>query len=162
MNEERFSYQRQNNGNRDFNDPNTDAESESTSWQRQSNNNNNNNYDRGYNTNSNLPEVEPYLSKRCFRMLQTNPPCRNETITGNFWFYNFCLDECMLYASDSCDRNVNKFNRFEACEECRRPEFQQFQQRAAETEECKSIIAAHRADQQFWREEYRSHNRQRG
>lgn len=149
VDEAHFSGQRQNNANRDIT-----AESESDPFQRPINNYNN--YGRGYDINSNVPEID--LSKRCFQMLQTTPLCRNETIMGNFWFYNYCTNECMIFAVDPCDRNVNKFNRLEACEECRRPEFQQLQERASKTQECRVIIQSRQAEQQFWKEERRRNN----
>ncbi|KAL7736313.1 hypothetical protein ACLKA6_014789 [Drosophila palustris] len=161
VDEGRFSGQRQSIGNSDL-----DVEPERDPWQRQIhnyNNNNNHNYGKGYETNSNVPEID--LSKRCFQMLQTTPLCKNDTITGNFWFYNFCTNECMIFAVDPCDRNVNKFSRLEACEEaCRRPEFQQLQQRASKSPECRAIIQSRQAEQHYWKEERRrnNYNRPRG
>uniref|UniRef100_A0A1I8PW00 Spondin-1 n=1 Tax=Stomoxys calcitrans TaxID=35570 RepID=A0A1I8PW00_STOCA len=48
--------------------------------------------------------------------------CSDKRTVGNFWFYNFCTDECMLYASDICDPNTNKYPSMEKCEQqCARP-----------------------------------------
>lgn len=148
--EQRFTDQRQRFGNRNnADDDNTQAER--SPWQRV---NNLNNYGRDLgNMNTNTAENDPYMAKHCFQMLRTNPSCQNQTIIGNFWFYNFCVDECMLYAADPCDRNVNKFSRWETCEECRGPEFQQLQQNAAASPECQNILAIKRAQEQFWNEE---------
>ncbi|KAH8297458.1 hypothetical protein KR044_012087 [Drosophila immigrans] len=159
------------NGNRDLNGENSNVQPNAHDpWQRRNNINKNG---IGYDdTTANepgpVPEIDEYMSKRCFQMLRTSPRCQNETILGNFWFYNFCSDECMLFAVDPCDRNVNKFNKWESCEECRRPEFKQLQVQAAQIPECENILAAQRAQQQFWKEERiytdprRNYNRRRG
>ncbi|KAH8384614.1 hypothetical protein KR093_002647 [Drosophila rubida] len=174
--EERFSGQRSNvrNGNREVDDENLNIpQNAHDPWQRRNSNmnnfNNNNNYGKAYDdAPANEPEIDEYMSKRCFQMLRTSPSCQNDTILGNFWFYNFCSDECMLFAVDPCDRNVNKFSKWEACQECRRPEFKQQQMQAAELPECENILAAQRAQQQFWKEERiytdprRNYNRRRG
>ncbi|XP_062133083.1 spondin-1 [Drosophila sulfurigaster albostrigata] len=115
---------------------------------------NNNNFRRSYDdAEDNKPDIDEYMERSCFQMIRTTPNCHNETILGNFWFYNFCNDECMLFPVDVCDRNVNKFNKLEKCEECRRPQYKQLQLQAAESQECKNILSAQRADNEFWREE---------
>lgn len=134
-------------------DPDEDNAQSELPWQRTGNPNN---YGRDFGADN-----DPILSKNCFQMLRTNPSCQNQTIVGNFWFYNFCADECMLYAADPCDRNVNKFSRWETCEECRRPEFQQIQQNAAASPECQNILTMQRAQQQFWSEEQRVNSNSR-
>ncbi|XP_058979646.1 spondin-1-like [Musca domestica] len=48
--------------------------------------------------------------------------CSDNRVISNYWFYNFCTDECMLYAADICDPNTNKFPSFERCEQqCANP-----------------------------------------
>lgn len=149
--DQHYTEQRQRNRLNSMGNLNLDndhAQTERLPWQR------NNNYGRVFgNINSYAADNDPIMSKNCFQMLRTNPSCRNQTIVGNFWFYNFCADECMLYAADPCDRNVNKFTRWETCEECRRPEYQQLQQNAAASPECQNILTMQRAQQQFWNEE---------
>ncbi|KAH8401040.1 hypothetical protein KR009_002604 [Drosophila setifemur] len=128
--------------------------SERQSWPRQSNYNPKDAYANGGN-------IDPSLSTKCFQMLQTvQPRCQNQTITGQFWSYNFCADECMLYATDPCDRNVNKFSRWEECETCRQPEMAQLLQEHSDSPECHNLRAIWRAEQRA-REEKRNGNRRR-
>ncbi|XP_017147974.1 spondin-1 [Drosophila miranda] len=106
-------------------------------------------------------DTDPVLSTRCFQMLHTvQPRCQNQTITGQFWFYNFCADECMLYATDPCDRNLNKFSRWEECEKCRLPEFAPLQQHRSNSPECQALRATWYAEERV-REEQRATNRRR-
>ncbi|XP_016981345.1 spondin-1 [Drosophila rhopaloa] len=101
-------------------------------------------------------EVDSSLSNRCFQMLRTmQPRCRDQTITGQFWFYNFCADECMLYAADPCDQNVNKFSRWEDCEKCRQPEMAALQQQHTSSPECVNL-------REIWQEEKREREMKRG
>lgn len=87
-------------------------------------------------------DLDPSMSTRCFQMLQTaQPRCQNQTITGQFWFYNFCEDECMLFATDPCDRNVNKFRRWEECQKCRLPEMAPILREATNSAECRNLRA---------------------
>jgi len=105
--------------------------------------------------------VDPSLSYRCFQMVQTaQPRCHDQTITGHFWFYNFCADECMLYAADQCDRNVNKFRRWEDCEKCRQPGMAALQQEHTNSPQCEDFRAIWQAEQRA-REEKRPSNRRR-
>ncbi|EDV98194.1 spondin-1 isoform X2 [Drosophila grimshawi] len=117
-----------------------------TPWQRPGNANI---YNRAFDeTSGNIGNENNYLSKRCFQMLRTiQPRCQNQTIVGHFWFYNFCADECMLFAADPCDRNVNKFSKWEQCEECRQPEFQMLQEQRSASQECHLILASQQAQQ---------------
>ncbi|XP_030554303.1 spondin-1 [Drosophila novamexicana] len=154
--DEQLSYagQRQHDGNRFMTQTHPiaeqDAEQQRMPWIRPNNmiNNQGRNLDQ---TNVDAEEdVDTYMSMRCFQMLRTNQPrCKNQTIVGHFWFYNFCVDECMLFAADPCDRNVNKFNKWEECEECRRPEFQQIQEQRSISQECQLILASQRAQQRY-------------
>ncbi|EDX06734.1 GD10853 [Drosophila simulans] len=106
-------------------------------------------------------DVDPSLSYRCFQMVQTaQPRCHDQTITGQFWFYNFCADECMLYAADQCDRNVNKFRRWEDCEKCRQPEMAALQQEHTNSPQCEDFRAIWQTEQQA-REEKRASSRRR-
>lgn len=58
----------------------------------------------------------------CYQPLNIIHGCIDPKVVGNFWFYNYCTDECMLYATDICDNNRNKFLSLEQCEEhCARP-----------------------------------------
>ncbi|XP_075165996.1 spondin-1-like [Haematobia irritans] len=69
-------------------------------------------------------ENNPFSSKattvniptHCFQPLSI-VQCSDSRTVGNFWFYNFCTDECMLYAADICDPNTNKYPSMEKCEE---------------------------------------------
>ncbi|XP_017476494.1 PREDICTED: spondin-1 [Rhagoletis zephyria] len=57
----------------------------------------------------------------CFKTL-TMYPCLSSGTVRNYWFYNYCEDECMLFSANSCDKNENKFTSLEMCEEtCRSP-----------------------------------------
>ncbi|KAH8386233.1 hypothetical protein KR200_007341 [Drosophila serrata] len=116
-------------------------------------------------------DLDPSLSTRCFQMLQTaQPRCQNQTITGQFWFYNFCEDECMLFATDPCDRNVNKFSRWEECQKCRQPEMAAMQREASNSQECRNLRAVWLAEERARQEQrvasrrrnYGGYNRQRG
>ncbi|KAH8398980.1 hypothetical protein KR222_007355 [Zaprionus bogoriensis] len=141
-----------------------DIPAERSPWQRNNNLNNYNSNDGADDelTNTNAADIDPYMSMHCFQMLWTVPTCKNETIIGNFWFYNFCTDECMIYTADPCDRNLNKYSRWETCQECRRPEFKQLQLRAAASPECQTIQNLQRAQQEFWKGERKySHGQDR-
>ncbi|KAH8252232.1 hypothetical protein KR038_004946 [Drosophila bunnanda] len=106
-------------------------------------------------------DLDPSLSTRCFQMLQTaQPRCQNQTITGQFWFYNFCEDECMLFATDPCDRNVNKFSRWEECQKCRQPEMAAMQRDASISQECRNLRAIWLAEERA-RQEQRAASRMR-
>ncbi|KAH8271532.1 hypothetical protein KR018_004692 [Drosophila ironensis] len=106
-------------------------------------------------------DFDPSLTTKCFQMLQTTQPrCQNQTITGQFWFYNFCADECMLFATDPCDRNVNKFSRWEECQKCRLPEMERLQQEHSASPGCEELRAVWRAEQMA-REEQRRPSRRR-
>lgn len=73
----------------------------------------------------------------CFEPLQIFT-CLNPTVTGNFWFYNYCKDACMLYTADTCDRNSNKFNSFEMCElRCRQADNEPYLRRK-QRQDCQS------------------------
>ncbi|KAH8275874.1 hypothetical protein KR026_009129 [Drosophila bipectinata] len=105
--------------------------------------------------------LDTSLVNKCFQMLQTEQSrCFNQTIIGNFWFYNFCADECMLFATDTCDRNVNKFSRWEECQKCRLPELSSLQQQYSELPECQNLRESLEADTRS-REEQRGKNRRR-
>ncbi|XP_037954007.1 spondin-1-like [Teleopsis dalmanni] len=52
---------------------------------------------------------------RCFKPL-INSPCASSHSVKNFWFFNFCENTCMLYTTDECDFNENKFTSLELCE----------------------------------------------
>ncbi|ALC41845.1 CG30046 [Drosophila busckii] len=107
-----------------------------------------------YAANIETAEVDAYLSIRCFQMLGTSlPRCHDRTIVGNFWFYNYCADECMLFAADPCDRNVNKFSSLEACEQCRRPEFQQLQEKHSKSQACEMFLASWQAQEKHLEQE---------
>ncbi|XP_017068836.1 spondin-1 [Drosophila eugracilis] len=100
-------------------------------------------------------DVDSTLSNKCFQMVQTaQPRCQDQTITGQFWFYNFCADECMLFATDPCDRNINKFRRLEECERCRQPEMAALQQMHTNSAECQNF-------RNIWQAEKRPSNRRR-
>ncbi|KAH8285068.1 hypothetical protein KR054_004674 [Drosophila jambulina] len=106
-------------------------------------------------------DLDPSLSTRCFQMLQTTQPrCQNQTITGQFWFYNFCEDECMLFATDPCDRNINKFSRWEECQKCRQPEMAAMQREATNSPECRNLRAIWLAEERA-RQEQRAASRRR-
>ncbi|XP_017002762.2 spondin-1 [Drosophila takahashii] len=123
-------------------------------WQRTSNYGNQEMY-------SPRAEVDSSLANRCFQMLQTVlPRCPDQTITGQFWSYNFCADECMLFATDPCDRNFNKFSRLEDCERCRQPELAALQQEHSNSPECQNLRSIWQAEQRA-REEKRAANRRR-
>ncbi|XP_017039218.1 spondin-1 isoform X2 [Drosophila ficusphila] len=84
--------------------------------------------------------VNSSLANQCFKMLRTvRPRCTDQTVTGNFWFYNYCADECMLFASDVCDRNPNKFSRLEDCEKCRQPEMAALKLRYTNSLQCQTL-----------------------
>ncbi|XP_023308347.2 spondin-1 [Lucilia cuprina] len=53
----------------------------------------------------------------CYQPLNIIRGCIDQRVVGNFWFYNYCTDECMLFATDICDNNRNKFLSLEKCEE---------------------------------------------
>ncbi|XP_017115447.1 spondin-1 [Drosophila elegans] len=146
---ERSPWQRQRPSNKyasNFAAPEEDSPREP--WQRTGHFGNQDRYATG-------GDVDSSLSNRCFQMLQTvQPRCRDQTITGQFWFYNFCADECMLYAADPCDRNVNKFSRWEDCERCRQPEMAALQQEHTNSPECENLRV-------IWREEQRAKEEKR-
>lgn len=58
----------------------------------------------------------PKVPSHCFKSL-TIAECSDARVVGNFWFYNHCTDECMLYTVDICDHNLNRFPSLEQCEE---------------------------------------------
>ncbi|XP_054736829.1 spondin-1 [Anastrepha obliqua] len=58
--------------------------------------------------------------KFCFQKLKI-PRCFKSGVVKNYWFYNYCEDQCMLFTAESCDRNKNKFTSLEMCEETCRP-----------------------------------------
>lgn len=67
------------------------------------------------------PHLYPRVPNYCYRLLRLEN-CSDPRITDNFWFYNLCEDECMLYAADICDNNINRFTSLEKCEvTCRQP-----------------------------------------
>lgn len=57
------------------------------------------------------------LPEYCYQPLNILNGCIDPKVVGNFWFYNYCTDECMLYAADICDNNQNKFLSLEQCED---------------------------------------------
>lgn len=70
------------------------------------------------------PKQTPFPAppQYCYQPLNIIRDCFDARVVGNFWFYNFCTDECMLYATDICDKNSNKFSSLEECEEtCANP-----------------------------------------
>uniref|UniRef100_A0A1A9ZR78 Spondin-1 n=1 Tax=Glossina pallidipes TaxID=7398 RepID=A0A1A9ZR78_GLOPL len=57
----------------------------------------------------------------CYKTLK-NFKCSDPTVIKNYWFYNVCTDQCMLFAADICDRNLNRFQSMENCEKvCQKP-----------------------------------------
>nr|XP_016927690.1 spondin-1 [Drosophila suzukii] len=106
-------------------------------------------------------DMDSSLSNRCFQMVQTTQPrCQDQTVTGQFWFYNFCADECMLFATDQCDRNLNKFSRWEDCERCRQPEMGALLQEHSNSPECQNLREIWQTEERA-REEKRASNRRR-
>jgi len=106
-------------------------------------------------------DMDSSLSNRCFQMVQTTQPrCQDQTVTGQFWFYNFCADECMLFATDQCDRNLNKFSRWEDCERCRQPEMAALLQEHSNSPECQNLREIWQTEERA-REEKRASNRRR-
>ncbi|XP_023168709.2 spondin-1 [Drosophila hydei] len=152
-------------GNKEMSETQVAVEQEEDDQQRRGwNRMNSNKYNRNFNHENIEDETDDdaNLAKRCFQMLRTNQPrCRNQTVVGHFWFYNFCVDECMLFAADPCDRNVNKFSRWEECEECRRSEFQQLQEQRSISHECEMILASQRAQQRNREEQRNSYSSSR-
>ncbi|KAM7345254.1 spondin-1-like [Cochliomyia hominivorax] len=73
-------------------------------------------------TNYNTQQLFRPPPQFCYQPLNIIHGCVDPKVVGNFWFYNYCTDECMLYATDICDNNRNKFTSLEQCEEhCARP-----------------------------------------
>ncbi|KAH8301613.1 hypothetical protein KR059_006588 [Drosophila kikkawai] len=134
---------------------NLDDPEEEEPWPRR-----NNNYN-SQDAQARAEDLYTSLSTRCFQMLQTaQPRCQNQTITGQFWFYNFCEDECMLFATDPCDRNINKFSRWEECQKCRQPNLAAMQQEATNSQECRNLRAISMAEERA-RQEQRAASRRR-
>lgn len=78
-------------------------------------------YQRTNNYRNNIPTPPTSLfhlpPRYCYQPLNIVHDCSEQRVVGNFWFYNYCADECMLYAADICDNNRNKFLSLERCEE---------------------------------------------
>ncbi|EDW74398.2 uncharacterized protein Dwil_GK21895 [Drosophila willistoni] len=121
--------------------PNTPFEPKQNVW-----NNNGNSFNIGLEESLGTLDPDIPASSHCFQMLNTvQPRCPDQTITGHYWFYNFCADECMIYAADLCDRNMNKFTRFEECEKCRVPQNAALLQQHKNSMQCQVILTALRA-----------------
>uniref|UniRef100_D3TMD4 Spondin n=1 Tax=Glossina morsitans morsitans TaxID=37546 RepID=D3TMD4_GLOMM len=61
------------------------------------------------------------IPQLCYKTLK-NFKCSDPTVIKNYWFYNVCTDQCMLFAADICDRNLNRFQSMENCEKvCQKP-----------------------------------------
>uniref|UniRef100_A0A1A9WV31 Spondin-1 n=1 Tax=Glossina brevipalpis TaxID=37001 RepID=A0A1A9WV31_9MUSC len=71
-------------------------------------------FDQTYPRDHNIPQF-------CYKSLK-NFKCNDTTVIKNYWFYSVCTDQCMLFAADICDRNLNRFQSMESCEKvCQKP-----------------------------------------
>lgn len=78
-------------------------------------------YQGGYTMYENSRSAIQTIPTHCYQPLSI-VKCSDTRVISNSWFYNFCADECMLYASDICDPNTNKFTSLEKCEQhCAEP-----------------------------------------
>ncbi|XP_067628122.1 spondin-1 [Eurosta solidaginis] len=73
---------------------------------------------------------EPIETPACCFETPKRYTCSKAREVRNYWFYNYCEDQCMLFTANSCDKNKNKFTSLETCEEtCRPPAYEELLQR---------------------------------